>query len=437
MRTFVTTGISCIAIVCVQAQTPVRSVSVVTRLLPKAERSAPDAKAIDTQRAICVVLQPVTAIEAGADGVHRFAGVLESQARRATIAIDWDGSSSRARFGLDVDTDGTLADGELRDVAVRISKAPPGTAAGVARAQFDVPRIVEIGERPYGIQIRRYEDGVVRAELVSDVDYRLGEVDLDGVAHTLLVIDWDDDARFGSAGDVFTFLPSAHFQRSAAFGAARGFTFPITDAALLGDRRARFDGVVGADGVAHLKVGPADEAVADYLRRRRARAVAQVAVALADRAAEFERDNGLRRHEPDKDAARIPWLWQLDATGALAAARAAGKPLFLLYENEADERCAQMDIYTWDDPQVVEAAGAYVCARVTLELDLERSGDAFGVRLGPAYVFCDPQGRPLLYRDRKTGRPVGMSKGFKSPKDMAALLHASAKRIATGAFDPQ
>ncbi len=129
------------------------------------------------------------------------------------------------------------------------------------RLQLDLPLIGDIAGRSYGLQVRRYEDGVWRAEFTSDVDYRLGAVDLGGAAHTLLVIDWDDDARFGTPGDVY-------------------------------------------------------------------------------------------------------------------------------------------------------------------------------VRLGPAYVFCAPDGRPLLFPDRRTGKPVQMTKGFKSPTEMAGLLTDCADRLTHSRFDP-
>ncbi|MEZ5967023.1 MAG: thioredoxin family protein [Planctomycetota bacterium] len=417
-----------------QSQAASVSLTVETRRFDQSERSARGAKSVDTRRARTVELQPTAAVELESPLSPGFRGALRTQGRSIRVAIGWDGSAPRARFGLDADADGSIGDGEVAEVAVRASKVAKD--GEVPRVQFDVPVAVTVGGRRYGLQIRRYEDSVVRAEFMVDVDYCVGEAELDGVAHTLLVVDWDDDGRFGTDGDFYTFLPSEQYARQPSFGAEHGFTFPLSDQVLLGGRRARLADVVAADGTTRVDIVDASEPVALYLQRRRARAVARCARALADRAAEFEAENGVARRD-DVSQPRIAWLWVLDAGAALAAAREAGKPLFLLFENEPDERCAQMDLYTWDAPEVVEAASAFVCARVTQELDLERSGAAFDVRLGPAYVFCDSKGRPLHYRDRKTGRAIAMTKGFKTPKDMAALLRASAERIAGGEFDPK
>lgn len=436
MRSILTSLSVCAVCALASAQDSASSLAVATRLIVKAERAAIGARAIDTQHVVTVVLAKVAHEVDGEAGAPRFAGMFHSKGRQIPIEIAWDGTSPRARFGFDFDADGALAASEQREVGVRLSKLQPGADTAGPRAQFDVPLLVEAGGYAYGLQVRRYEDGVVRAEFTTDVDYRVGEVEVEGVAHTLLVVDWDDDARFGTAGDVFTFLPTTQYEQVPGFGPGRGFMFPIGDAALLGDRRVRLADVVGDDGVARLAVAAPDESLADYLRRRRERAVAGHAVAMADRAAEFEREEGLTRIE-DSDAARIAWLWVIDARAALAAAKAQNRPLFLLYENEPDERCAQMDLYTWGDAAVVQAAQAFVCARVTLELDVERSGQAYDVRLGPAYVFCDPSGRPLRFPDRKTGKSVAMSKGFKKPKDMAAFLRACATRIEEGAFEPK
>lgn len=385
-----------------QADPAVLSVS--TRLVEKAERSTPGARAVETQRSTTVVLAP--------SGDTDFAGELASQGREVALALAWDGKAPRARFGLDQDADGTLAEIEWREVAVRASQQ-----AASPRVQFEVPPLVEVAGRPYGLTLRRHEDGVVRAEWMLDVDYRTGAVELDGEEHTLLVIDWDDDARFGSPGDVFTFLPTTRFLALPGLGAGRGFMFPAGDAALLGERRARLRGLAREDGTVEVALGPPAEPLGETLRRRRARAVASLTGQQVD------------------PGAGIAWHWVLDADAALAVAKAEGRPLFLLFENEPDERCARMDVETWGDEAVAAATRAFTCARVTIELDVTNSRERFDVRLGPAYVFCSADGRPLHFRDRRTGQPVAMAKGFKAPAEMAAFLAACAQRLKDGAFD--
>jgi hypothetical protein len=199
--------------------------------------------------------------------------------------------------------------------------------------------------------------------------------------------------------------------------------YPIGDAAIVGEQRARLSGLVGDDGRIEVALGPPAEPLADYLRRRRARAVAALAPGAGPK------DHGAAGE------GGIEWLWLLDAAPALAAAKAAGRPLFLLFENEPDPTCARMDAETFCHPAVAEAARPFLCARVTIELDVTRSNRRFDVRLGPAYVFCSADGRPLMFPDRRTGRPVAMAQGFKAPAEMAALLRTSAKRLAAGEFD--
>ncbi len=409
--------------------------SVVTRLVQKAERNAKDAITVDTQRPVNVTLNTAEpAPEVESTGVRRFTGTLASQGRHIEVSVEWNGTSTHATFGLDADADGKLAPAELREAAVRKGQASPDAAPpNQPRLQLDLPLVGDLAGRSYGMQVRRYEDGVWRAEFTSDVDYRLGAVDLDGAAHTLLVIDQDDDAHFGTPGDVFAFLPSEQFKAVPGFGVGRGFTFMAGDAAILGEQRARLV-EVDTQGVAKLVVEPAHEPLADELRRRRARAVAAHELALASRAAEFEQQHGVQPTPTGE--AKIDWLWTLDATEPLARAKTQDQPLFLLFEHESDERCAQMDLYTLDHPLVVEAARGFLCARVAIDLDLAQTFRRFDVRLGPAYVFCAPDGRPLLFPDRRTGKPVQMTKGFKSPTEMAALLTDCADRLTHSRFDP-
>jgi hypothetical protein len=415
-------------LVAVSAAQDAAVLEVATKLIGKAERNAAAAYTVDTKRDVVVELRAQAQSDAAARA--RYTGTLASQGRQIAVALTWDGAGTSAEFALDADGDGEVESGETAAVAVWVTQAAPGA---VARVQFAVPLTIAIAGRVYGLQVRRYEDGVIRAEFATDVDYRLGEVACADKPHTLLVIDWDDDARFGSAGDVFAFLPTAMFNAVSGFGAGRGFTFRAGDEAILGLRRARLLGVDG-NGLARVQMGEPSQPLGAYLQQRRQRAVAELADVLAHVAQEFEAEHGVQ--PLPAPAGGIEWLWLLDADPALAQAKASHKPLFVLFENEADQRCAQLDVYTWNDPAVIAATQAFVCARVAIDLDLARTGQRYDVRLGPAFVFCAPEGQPLLFPDRRTGRAVAMTRGFKTPKAMAELLADATRRLAEGRFAP-
>lgn len=426
-----TAGIACLA-----AQPPAppapTTVRVPTRLITKAERPAVREVGVETFR----LLQIPLLADASRDTdplslAGALAGGFSSRGKYVRLAVAWNEGERLAQYGVDADGDGTIAAAEVVAVAARVSKV---VGQETPRVQFEVPLRQKILGRQFGVQIRRLEDGVTRAEVSADIDYREGVTDLAGVPHSLLVIDADDDGTFGSDGDHFAFLPSSDYARVRRFGAGRGPSFLATEPAILGERRVRLTGV-DREGVASLRFVDADEPLDVYLARRQARAVAGHLPSLRAQEAGLAESGGFDPGAPAADQP-IPWLWVLDADMALAAAHAAGKPLFLVYGEETDERCSMMDIYTWMAPTVVEALADFVCARVSIDLDVRHTFERYQVRFGPAYVFVAADGRHLQYIDRRTQEPIGHSRGFKAPAAMVTFVREQAARLTAEAFAP-
>ncbi len=418
------------------AQTPppgfVPDVRVPTRVITKAERPPVMEVGIETFRLLQVALLPDGVRDGDPPALaHAVVGGFSTRGKLIRLAVAWTEGERLARYGIDADGDGRIADDEVRDVAAQFSKAKD---QDTPRVQFAVPLRQNITGRQFGVQIRRLEDGVVRAEISGDIDYREGTTDLDGVPHTCLILDCDDDGVYGSDGDHFAFLASADYARVHRFGAGRGVSFRATDTGVLGDRRLRLVGV-DAEGVATLRFVPADEPLATYLARRNARAVSGHRASIQAQEKGLADREGFDPKAPPSDTP-IPWLWVLDADAALTAARSMGKPLLVVYGEETDERCAMMDLYTWPAPEVVAALRGFVCARVSMDLDVAQTWKRYQVRFGPAYVFFTPDGRHLHFTDKRTAEPVGNARGFKAPKAMVAFLAEQAARLEAGAFDP-
>jgi hypothetical protein len=358
-------------------------------------------------------------------------GAFSSHGRRICFAIHWTEDAETATFGWDGNADARIADDERSQVAIRRSEV---VGAGLRRLAFDLPDRLEACGRSYPIQLRRLETGEVRCDLVAPIDHGIGTATFAGTDHKLLVLDQDDDGRFGTQGDYFTFMPADAFAAARTFGARRSWIFPASDLAIVGEHRAR---LVPADGDAcRLVFEQPNEPLGDYLARRRRRVVEGWRAELPPLSAEQAAFEGLDLQAP-RAAAPIPWLHFLSADEALAAAKAAGRPLFLLWDEENNERCARMDLFVWDHAAVAEAAAGFLCARVDAGLDLTGSAQRFGVRLTPAYSFTTPDGIPLQFIDRKLQKSVAVEKGFRNPAALVALLRGAGERIACGEFEPK
>lgn len=426
-----TAGIGCLA-----AQPPAppspTTVRVPTRLITKAERPPVREVGVETFRLLQIpLLADATRDTDPPTLAGALAGGFASRGKYVRVAVAWREGERLAQYGVDADGDGTIAPTEVVAVAARVSKA---VGQEKPRVQFEVPLRQMILGRQFGVQIRRLEDGVTRAEVSADIDYREGVADVAGVPYSFIAIDTDDDATFGSAGDHFAFLPSSDYARVNRFGAGRGPSFLASEPAILGDRRVRLTGV-DDEGIATLRFVDPEEPLDVYLARRAARAVAGHLPSLRAQEAGLAESGGFDPSAPPAEKP-IPWLWVLDADAALAAARAANKPLFLVYGEETDERCAMMDVYTWLSPAVVEALGGFVCARVSIDLDMRRTWERYQVRFGPAYVFVATDGRHLQYTDRRSQQPIGHARGFNAPAAMVKFVKEQAARLTAEAFDP-
>jgi hypothetical protein len=346
---------------------------------------------------------------------------IRTRNRRIVMFVSWDGEAGAARFGLDQNGDGEVAPGEVVDAKVVQGNAPP---SGVPRARLYMPNIVTILGRPWGILVERGEDGQLTADLTTSVAYRRGAADFGGESHTLIVLDQDDDDRFASAGDLFAFFPTRLSDKIAGLSPASGPIYPVDEAALLGDRAARLR-EMDENGSFTLVIEPAGD-VPSYLRRRTERALSRW---LADPAN--------RGFLPKEGQPAVPWIHAPDAPAALEHGRKQGRPVLIYWDEDFNELGRMMDVRTFTDPLVVDAAAAFVCVRVNCGVDLSLSSSAYGFFMGPAFTFATPEGRALQFWDRKRPTPIGNHRQLHklSPGRVAEELRAALQRLQKGEFD--
>jgi len=121
----------------------------------------------------------------------------------------------------------------------------------------------------------------------------------------------------------------------------------------------------------------------------------------------------------------LSWIHQ-DEMGALARARAEGKPVIIDFWADWCTSCRELDRVAWSDPRVQEAAGRFVA----LKMDGSQESDAFqrvfekyAVVGMPTVIFIDSHGREL---------PARVT-GATSAEEMLKWLRATDQACATPA----
>ncbi|HZY05435.1 MAG TPA: cytochrome c biogenesis protein CcdA [Anaeromyxobacteraceae bacterium] len=96
----------------------------------------------------------------------------------------------------------------------------------------------------------------------------------------------------------------------------------------------------------------------------------------------------------------FPWIRQ-DEAGALALARAEGRPVIIDFWADWCAACRELDRDAWSDPRVREAAKRFVTLKMDGSQDSEafqRAFDKYGVVGMPTVIFIDSRGREMPAR---------------------------------------
>jgi thiol-disulfide isomerase/thioredoxin len=261
------------------------------------------------------------------------------------------------------------------------------------RVRFPEPERTE----PYGVNfwlVHRADepapDSIIRYTTRS---WRSGSVTVNGVPALVMAMDTDKDALYGP-GDMWSVveasMPEAG-QRVLTLQEARG-----TDRLMFLQRGADEDDLVlefrsfAADGSA------VTFAVVDY-------PISKAEDRLVDDMVAAERP---------RPRATTPYTWTADLDGAMSAAEASGKLVFLYFETDWCGPCKTMDRWIWTDAEVVAALRAeYVGVKLDgdLEKDLVRIYEVHGY---PNILIVDPA----------TGSASRSVKGYQSSQQLLDFL---------------
>jgi thiol:disulfide interchange protein DsbD len=99
-------------------------------------------------------------------------------------------------------------------------------------------------------------------------------------------------------------------------------------------------------------------------------------------------------------ASGLAWVHQ-DEAGALARARAEGRPVIIDFWADWCAACKELDRLAWADPRVQEAARRFVTVKMDGSQDsdaFQRVFDKYGVVGMPTVIFIDAAGRELPVR---------------------------------------
>jgi len=201
--------------------------------------------------------------------------------------------------------------------------------------------------------------------------WRTGSVTVNGVPALVAVMDRNNDLLYGP-GDSWSVVQAS---------------MPEASQRVLSREEAR-----GTDRLMFLERG-ADAADLVLEFRSFARDGSSITFAVVDHPISKAEDrvaDNVAAVEWSRPRATTPYSWIEDLDGAIAAARASGKRVFLYFEAEWCGPCHIMDQWIWTDAEVVEALEAGFVG-VKLDGDIEKDHvQRYEVKGYPTILIVDP-----------------------------------------------
>jgi len=323
--------------------------------------------------------------------------------------FDEDGS---ARVGFDLDGDQRLdRTAEWRD-AESVS-AQPGERAW--RASMDGVRgedvTLRIEERPARTTGSLAAPGALRGTLTAG-----------GRTLALFLLDRDLDGAFTAHEDLWWFGP---LERLARVHELTAETMVEGDEPVFVGGTAWRIRIVEADGTAHLTPDPEAEA-ASYLARRHERVAQSWVRRLEVGARAFREANDIDPSRP-RAAEPVAWRFATELEGALAAARTARKPVFVVFEADWCQWCQRLAHHTFGDAEVADLLARFVCVRLNYEFLSGHDYERYGGSGLPLLLFMDAGGRLLERPDRDPCDPCrgAVLTNFEAPHVFVGRLRAA------------
>lgn len=232
--------------------------------------------------------------------------------------------------------------------------------------------------------------------------WRSGRITVAGVPALVAAMDKNNDALYGP-GDDWSVLEASTPEADKYvlwfhFGMGKGEMHP-TDRLMFLER-----GADAADLVLEFRSFAADGSTITF-------AVVDHPISKAeDRVAD-----DLAAAERTRPRARAPYAWTADRDGAIDAAEAFGKRIFLYLETDWCAPCKIMDDWIWTDAEVVAALQAgYVGVKLDGDRDKEHVR-SYGVKGYPTILILDPA----------SGTVIESVTGYQSSQEMLDLLRGA------------
>jgi thiol-disulfide isomerase/thioredoxin len=238
-------------------------------------------------------------------------------------------------------------------------------------------------------------DSIIR---YSRRSWRSGTVTINGVPALVAAMDGNNDALYGP-GDSWSVVEAS---------------MPEASTQVLGWKEAR-----GTDRLMFLQRGAEEE---DLVLEFRSFATdgSSITFAVVDYAiskAEDRLADDMVAEERTRPRATAPYTWMEDLDGAMAAAKASGKPIFLYFETEWCGPCHTMDQWIWTDAEVVAALQAGFVG-VKLDGDIEKEYvQRYEVHGYPNILIVDPA----------SGMAIRSVKGYQSSQQLLDFLRCTAE----------
>lgn len=254
---------------------------------------------------------------------------------------------------------------------------------------------------------------------------RRGRTALDGTPVHLHLLDADLDGRYGSAGDLWWFGPTAHLQQVRRL---------VPEAMVEANEPVYLDGrawrLVSVDegGGAVVMADPGADPIGEYFHRRAER-VNRERWWPEFRAEEatFRQEHGIDPNRPQA-ATAAHWIHDVDLKAALAEARQQNKPVLADFEADWCSWCKRFDYYVYGDKEVADLLDRFVLVKINKEFHFSGEFDRLGGKGLPFLVFLRPDGTPLRFSiPDADGNPKVCSgpPGFQPPHEFAATLRSA------------